>query len=115
MALTPEMPKDRFGLSCRGFVDVPGAGLTTFSLRAEDGAELLVDGESVIANQPTDYLRRRGAAALALGLLALEVRYYQRNFVAGRGLRMDAPGDPLAPVPAERLFHAREESAGGRP
>ena len=115
VALTPEMPKERFGLVCSGYLSVPGDGLTTFSLRAEDGAELLVDGESVIRNEPTDYLSRRGAAALGAGLHAIEVRYYQRNFVAGLGLKMDGPGEPLAPVPAGRLFHAPEKSAGGRP
>ncbi|MBK6406939.1 MAG: hypothetical protein IPF66_19010 [Holophagales bacterium] len=101
------MPKERFGLVCAGYLAVPADGLTTFSLRAEDGAQLLVDGESVIGNEPTDYLSRRGAAALQAGLHAVEVRYFQRNFVAGLGLRMDAPGEPLTPVPPSRLFHAR--------
>ena len=100
------MPKERFGLVCEGYLSVPADGLTTFSLRAEDAAELLVDGESVIRNEPTDYLSRRGAAALKAGLHAIEVRYFQRNFVAGLGLKMDAPGEPLSPVPASRLFHA---------
>jgi hexosaminidase len=109
------MPREKFGLVCEGFLSVPADGLTTFSLRAEDGAELLVDGESVIGNQPTDYLSRRGTAALKAGLHAVEVRYYQRNFVAGLGLKMDAPGEPLAPVPASRLFHAAEGNAGSRP
>ena len=54
VALTPEMPKERFGLVCSGYLAVPGDGLTTFSLRAEDGAELLVDGESVVKNEPTE-------------------------------------------------------------
>ncbi|MBK9376433.1 MAG: chitobiase/beta-hexosaminidase C-terminal domain-containing protein [Holophagales bacterium] len=107
VALTPEMPKERFGLVCAGYLAVPADGLTTFSLRAEDGAQLLVDGESVIGNEPTDYLSRRGAAALQAGLHAVEVRYFQRNFVAGLGLRMDAPGESLTPVPPSRLFHAR--------
>lgn len=110
VTLTPAMPRERFGLVCSGFLSVPGDGLTTFSLRAEDGAELLVDGESVISNQPTDYLSRTGVAALKPGLHAIEVRYYQRSFVAGLGLKADAPGEPLAPVPAERLFHVAEKA-----
>ena len=110
VALTGEMPKARFGLVCEGFLSVPADGLTTFSLRAEDAAELLVDGESLIRNEPTDYLSRRGAAALKTGLHAIEVRYFQRNFVAGLGLKVDAPGEPLAPVPASRLLHAEGHS-----
>jgi alpha-mannosidase len=110
VGLTPQMPKERFGLVCEGFLSVPDDGLTTFSLRAEDGAELLVDGERVIANEPTDYLSRRGVAALKAGLHTVEVRYYQRNFVAGVGLRMDSPGEPLSPVPASRLFHTEARS-----
>ncbi len=115
VALTSEMPRERFGLVCSGYLSIPGDGLTTFSLRAEDGAELLVDGESVIRNEPTDYLSRRGTAALRPGLHAVEVRYFQRNFVAGLGLKMDLPGEPLATVPAESLFHSPEGSGGGRP
>ena len=57
-------------------------------------------------NEPTDYLSRRGAAALAPGLHAVEVRYFQRNFVAGLALSMDGPGTPLEPVAAGRLFHS---------
>lgn len=109
VALTPGLPAEKYGLACEGYLDVPGGGLTTFSLRAEDGAELLVDGASVVKNEPTDYLSRKGAAALAPGLHAIEVRYFQRSFVAGLGLSMDGPGTPLSPVPASRLFHA----AGG--
>ena len=113
VGLTPEMPRERFGLVCQGYVSVPADGLTTFSLRAEDGAELLVDGESVIGNQPTDYLSRRGTAALKAGLHPIEVRYHQRNFVAGLVLKMDAPGEPLVPVPPGALFHERAKD--GRP
>jgi len=115
VTLTPEMPKERFGLVCDGFLLVPADGLTTFSLRAEDGAELLVDGESLILNEPTDYLSRRGVAALKPGLHRIEVHYYQRDFVAGLGLKMEAPGEPLEPVPAGRLFHAEEKGAASRP
>jgi alpha-mannosidase len=106
VGLTPEMPKERFGLVCEGYVSVPAAGLISFSLRAEDAAELLVDGESVVKNEPTDYLSRRGVVALKAGLHAVEVRYVQRNFIAGLGLKMDGPGEALSPVPPGRLFHA---------
>jgi len=113
VGLTPEMPKERFGLVCEGYLSVPADGLTTFSLRAEDAAELLVDGASVVKNEPTDVLSRAGTAALAAGLHPVEVRYFQRDFVSALALRMDAPGEPLLPVPAERLFHAEAER--GRP
>lgn len=109
VVLTPDLPREKYGLVCEGYLDVPGDGLTTFSLRAEDGAELLVDGASVVRNEPTDYLSRKGAAALAPGLHAVEVRYFQRSFVAGLALSMDGPGTPIEPVPAGRFFH----DAGG--
>ena len=115
VALTPDLPREKYGLVCEGYLDVPGDGLTTFSLRAEDGAELLVDGASVVKNEPTDYLSRRGAAALAPGLHAVEVRYFQRSFVAGLALSMDGPGAPLEPVRAARLFHAAGRGAAARP
>lgn len=114
VALTPELPRTRFGLVCEGYLSVPADGLTAFSLRAEDAAELLVGGASVVRNEPTDYLSRRGVAALSAGLHPIEVRYFQRDFVAGLGLKVDAPGEPLAPIPAARLFHAAA-GPGGSP
>jgi len=59
-------------------------------------------------------MTRRDAASLApaplaTGLYAIEVRYVHADFfIKGLEPSMDAPGAPLAPVGADRLFHLRE-------
>lgn len=105
VTLPADRPKDRFGLVCEGFLAVPADAVTTFSLRSEDGSELVVDGVSRIRHDTIDYMRRNAEVALAKGLHRIEVRYFQRDFVAGLELLADAPGEPLAPLPAARLFH----------
>ncbi|HNX48819.1 MAG TPA: glycoside hydrolase family 38 C-terminal domain-containing protein [Thermoanaerobaculaceae bacterium] len=105
VSLPADRPKDRFGLVCNGFLSVPADGLYTLALRAEDGAELRVNGERVILEDGIDFMARRTELALGAGLHPIEVRYFQRDFVAGLELHMDGPDAPLALVPAERMFH----------
>ncbi|MFI5143812.1 MAG: PA14 domain-containing protein, partial [Thermoanaerobaculales bacterium] len=99
---------ERFGMACLGFFAVPADGLYTFKLRSADGSELRLDGEPVVQNESPDFISRFGVAALAAGLHRIEVRYVHGTFVAGLELDMDGPGRPLAPVPAQRLFHLVE-------
>jgi len=96
-------------MSCTGFLAVPADGLYTFKLRSADASDLRLDGEPVVENESPDFISRFGKAALKGGLHPVEVRYVHADFfIKGLELSMDAPGAPLAPVGAERLFHVRE-------
>ncbi len=102
----PALPSlEHFGMACTGYLDVPADGLYTFKLRSEDGSALRLDGDLVVFNESPDFISRFGKAALKAGLHTVEVDYVHRNFVAGLVLAMEAPGQPLAEVPASRLFH----------
>lgn len=109
VSLPADGPKDRFGLVCGGFLSVPADGVYTLALRAEDGAELRVNGERAILEDGIDFMARRTELALKAGLHPIEVRYFQRDFVAGLELHIDGPDAPLGPMPAERLSHLRAE------
>ena len=107
--LPTDRPTDRFGMACQGFLSVPADGLYHFKLRSADASELRLDGLPVVENESPDFISRFGTAALKAGLHPIEVRYVHGTFfVKGLELEMDAPGAPLAPVPAGRLFHLRE-------
>ena len=93
---------------------MPAEGLYTFSLRSRDASELRVDGERAILNDQIDFISRRAELALKAGLHPIELRWFQSEYMVGLELKMDAPGKPLAPVPADRLFH-ESEPGGGRP
>jgi hypothetical protein len=107
VGLSPDLPKEHFGLACEGYLSVPKHGLYTLAMRAEDGGELWIDGERVIVNDAIDFIARRTEVALKAGLHPVELRYFQRNFVSGLELRMDSPDSPLAAVAPERLHHRK--------
>ncbi len=114
VGIPADHPKGHFGLVCEGFLSVPAEGLYTLSLRSRDASELKVDGERVILNDQIDFISRRAELALKPGLHPIQLRWFQSEYMVGLELKMDAPGKPLEPVPADRLFHERE-TAGGRP
>jgi hypothetical protein len=99
---------------CDGFVSVPADGLYNVSLRSRDESELKVDGEKAVVNESIDYIGRRAALALKAGFHRVELRWATRGYMTGLELKMDAPGKPLEPVPADRLFHEGEKP-GGKP
>ena len=109
-----DRPKGHFGLVCDGFLSVPAEALYTLSLRSRDASELRVDGERVILNDEIDFVSRRAPLALKPGFHPIQLRWFQSEFMVGLELKMDAPGKPLEPVPADRLFHERE-TPGGKP
>jgi alpha-mannosidase len=117
VGLPADAPRERFGLVCEGLLEVPADGVYTVALRSEDGSALLVDGEKVVEKDNIDFTSARAEVALAAGLHEIEVRYYQRDFTLGLELKIDGPGQPLAPVPPGRLYHvdAGEKVAVARP
>jgi alpha-mannosidase len=114
VAVPADRPKGHFGMTCNGFLSVPADGLYNVSLRSRDESELKVDGEKAVVNESIDYISRRAALALKAGLHRVELRYATREYMTGLELKMDAPGKPLEPVSAERLFHEGEKP-GGKP
>ena len=98
-------PAERFGLVCEGLLAVPGDGVYTVALRSEDGSALFVDGEKLVEKDSIDFTGARAEVALAAGLHAIDLRYYQRDFTLGLELKIDGPDQPLAPVRPDRLYH----------
>ncbi len=107
VGIPAERPKGHFGLVCEGFLSIPVEGLYTLSLRSRDASELKVDGERAILNDQIDFISRRAELALKPGLHPVQLRWFQSEYMVGLELKMDAPGKPLEPVPADRLFHEK--------
>jgi len=108
VGLPADGPAERFGLVCGGLLEVPGDGVYTVALRSEDGSALFVDGEKIVEKDTIDFTSARAEVALAAGLHAVELRYYQRDFTLGLELKIDGPGEPLAPVRPDRLYHVAD-------
>jgi alpha-L-fucosidase len=101
--------EERFALRLTGFLEVPADDVYCFELSSDDGSQLWLDGACVIDNDGLhSNLARGGAVALAAGLHALEVRYFNRTGGAELSLAWKRPGETLAPVPAGSLWTAAD-------
>jgi alpha-L-fucosidase len=97
---------ERVLLSFRGFVDVPADDLYRFELTSDDGSKLWVDGKLVIDNDGLHGpVTKEGAIALAKGLHAIHVAWFNRTGDVALGLKWATPGQPFTPLPANALRH----------
>ena len=104
--LTPKTREEDFGLVFEGFLTVPSTGVYLIRVASDDGAEVMLDGQSVCGKDGVHGVEETvGTVALAAGAHALKVRYFQGT--GGQGLRLDwlAPGGRFEEIPASALSH----------
>ena len=99
---------DTFGVQVTGTFQVQQSGSFAFSLGADDGAALWVDGKEVIANDGLHGFRTRaGEIDLEPGAHVFEVRYFENYGNAGLRLEIEGPGTDgpqfLEPTDADAL------------
>lgn len=84
---TPE----HFAFHCRGAIDIAETGVHRFFVKADDGARLRIDDETVTEIDGEFGPREEdGEIALAKGLHAIDVLYFQA--AEGKELRLEAEG-----------------------
>lgn len=90
----------------RGRLRVATTGMHRFSLRADDGAALWIDGRLVVDHDglhgPTALV---GQAPLAAGLHDVEVRWFNKAGGATLALRWGSAGGPMRPVAPHDFCH----------
>jgi alpha-L-fucosidase len=90
----------------RGFLRVDADELYRFALRSDDGSRLRIDGQLVVDNDGLHGpVEKHGAIALAAGLHAIEVVWFNRTGGADLELRWALPGKPFQPLTPEMLRH----------
>lgn len=100
----PAEAKGNIGLIISGYLNVPVDGIYTFSLLSDDGSTLSIDGEMVVDNDGPHAPRElAGQKALAKGLHALEVRYFDQN---GGTLRLQVLDSNGKALPVESGIYA---------
>lgn len=105
VALPPAVG-ERVLLSFRGFVDAPADDLYRFELTSDDGSKLWIDGKVVVDNDGLHGpVTKDGTIALGKGLHAIHVAWFNRTGDVALGLKWATPGQPFAPLPADRLRH----------
>ncbi|CUK17866.1 PA14 domain protein [Ruegeria denitrificans] len=85
--------KDTFGVEITGAVQVDEGGIYRFDLGGDDGAQLVINGEVVVANDGLHaYQTKSGEVHLDPGTHHIEVRYFENYGHAGLKLEWEGPG-----------------------
>ena len=105
-SLTPRRRDTNFGFKYDGYIAVPATGQYTFSAISDDGAALLIDGQTVIAsNGPHGATAAAGKAVLAAGQHRLTLFYFQDGGGFSLQVTWQGPGIPAQNIPASALSH----------
>ncbi len=88
-----------FSVEWSGSIDIQQAGTYTFSLVADDGAALEIDGRKVIDALAVVLEKRSGTIALSAGAHAIRVRYFNALFGGSVKLTYTRPGHEEQVVP----------------
>lgn len=95
---------DHFACRFRGLLDVPATGTWTFFTTADDGVQLLIDGEIVVDDDGLHGAHDvAGDVALTAGAHALEVRYFEATGGEMLQVRWQGPTRSKALLPATSL------------
>jgi len=95
-----------FGYNLEGYLNVPETGVYTFTLEANDGAILYLNGMEIIDNDGghrTQILDSK--IGLKKGWHPIKVDYCQLGLAKSLNLTWEGPGVKFQMVPANALFH----------
>jgi hexosaminidase len=99
---------EQFGVRLTGFLRVPADDVYAFALVSDDGSVLRVAGRTVVDHDGAHAARSKtGVVALAAGLHALELLYFQGEGDRALELRMRRGDGDWQDVPREWLFRRR--------
>jgi hexosaminidase len=95
-----------YGVTFKGYVNVPADGYYQFGSESDDGSMLYVDDEEVVANDGEHgrYLVS-GHIPLAKGLHRIEVKYFQIGGEAALRVLWAPSGQQLKAIEPSALFH----------
>ena len=87
-------PSDYFGVRLAGEIEVPEGGEWTFFVGSEDGARLWIDGQLVVNDDASHSFRwQSGAIFLTQGRHDVELRFFERSYIAGLTFAWQGPND----------------------
>ena len=108
-----DLPKNEveyFGFEYNGYIYIAKDGIYTFYVKSNDGSKLYLNGKELIDNDGDHAsIEKFNTVALRAGKHAIAVKYYQ---VGGRKylkVSWQGPGFGKQGVPAEILFHRKND------
>lgn len=96
---------DFVGARFTGWLAVPATGLWTISCASDEGSRVSIGSTVVVDHDGVhDFSERSGAIALAAGVHAITVDYFERTGFAGLVLSWQGPGVAKQVIPASQLY-----------
>jgi alpha-L-fucosidase len=97
--LSPRARGSRFGFRYAGFLKVPKRGVYQFALASDDGSRLSIDSQVLVDNDGLHSLREKiGLVALAPGLHAIQVEFFERDGGFDLKVHWSGPDLPRQPI-----------------
>lgn len=104
--ITSAKVPDKYAFRFRGFITVPADGVYTFSALSDDGSNLWIGGQKVVANDgPHSSAEKSGWVALAKGPHPITVTFFERTGGAELRVFVRGPGLTKQEIPASMLSH----------
>lgn len=101
-----KQPGEHVARRYTGFVQVPADDYYRFEVSSDDGSKLWIGGQLVVDNDGLHAERtQRGGIALAKGLHAIELVWFNRTGGAALGVKWARLGEPLRELSGEPLRH----------
>lgn len=98
--------REYFGLDISGYLNVPSDGVYNFELSSDDGSKLVIDGQTVVDNDGLHSMTAKtGSIALAKGLHAIRIGYFNKTGGLGLQLQWGLAGQALKPVDEPSMSH----------
>ncbi len=106
--LSPKILNDFYGFSFDGFIQISDDGMYNFYTESDDGSRLFIDNRMVVDNDGLHGMEvRKGEIALAKGLHAIRVTFFEKAGADNLMVRMEAPGSEVKTVPDSILFRMK--------
>jgi hypothetical protein len=104
----PRKEMEHFGFEYTGFLRIPRDGVYHFSTDSDDGSRLFIDDSLVVDNDGLHGLAERtGVIALAAGMHAFRLAYFEKTGSDDLKVSWSGPGLKKEKIPDTVLFHAR--------
>jgi hypothetical protein len=115
-SIAPHERDELFAFQFDGYFEAPRTGVYTFTVRADDGVNLLMHGEKV--NERTGQSPRtaveRVQVPLQAGLHPFTMRHFQAYGPSALDVSVEGPGMEQQPLTEPMLHHQPDDDAGGK-
>ena len=106
IALPRDRPASSYGLIFQGFIEIPGDGIYTFSMRSDDCSRLFLHNTTVVDHgRGASWEWWQGRVPLRAGWHPIRVEFAQQVDEARLQVRWSGPGFAEQDIPAKRLSH----------